>query len=66
MNKKGKNKIKLSKLSVGDLFFHEGIMYEIISKTNWESKCRYLNDKWRYSYIKYLYCSFSNHTVVEI
>lgn len=66
MNKKEKNKTKLSKLSVGDLFFHKGIMYEIISKINWKSKCRYLNDKYCYSYIKYLYCSFSNQTVVEI
>ena len=66
MSKKEKNKIKLSKLSVGDLFYHKSIMYEIISKTNWESKCRYVNDKYQYSCIKYLYCSFINQTVVEI
>lgn len=64
---KSKNLIKLSRLKVGDLFFHKGIIYEIISKDVWTTKCKYINDaKTRWPIPKYLYCDFSNYIKVEI
>ncbi len=57
---------KISNLKVGDLFIHKGTMYEVIAKSKWTSKCRYVNANFRYDYFKYLYCDFSNHTKVKI
>lgn len=58
--------VKLSNLKVGDLFIHKGTMYEVIAKSKWTSKCRYVNANFRYDYFKYLFCDFSNYTKVEI
>lgn len=58
--------VKLSNLKVGDLFIHKGTMYEVIEKSKWTSKCRYVNDKCRYGDFNYLCCDFSNYTKVEI
>lgn len=60
--------VKLSNLNVGDIFIYEGIMYEILNKTQWQSYCRYVNDKYNVDWVngKYLYCHFSNYVKVEI
>lgn len=60
--------IKLSNLNVGDIFMYEGVIYEILDKTQWQSYCRYVNDKYNVDWIngKYLYCHFSNYTKVEV
>lgn len=59
--------VKLSNLKVGDLFIHKGTIYEVIAKDKWSSKCRYINDKYRFGgWDQYLYCDFSNYTKVEI
>ena len=48
---------------------YEGVMYEIVDKSKWETYCKYVNDKshlggWFSS--EYLYYKFSNYTKVEI
>ena len=63
--------IKLSRLKVGDIFIHKSIMYEIIGKDKWTTKCKYINDAKPvghaiYHFPKYFYCDFSNYTKVEI
>lgn len=60
--------VKLSNLNVGDIFMYEGMMYEILNKTQWQSYCRYVNDKYNVDWInsKYLYCHFSNYVKVEV
>lgn len=64
---KSKNLIKLSSLNVGDLFSHRGIIYEIVSKEGWTTRCKYVNGfKTKLYTPKYLYCDFSNHTKVEV
>lgn len=65
------NIVKLSRLKVGDLFYHNSTLYEIIGKEKWITKCKYINDvkpikPALYPFPKYLYCSFSNYTLVEI
>lgn len=59
--------IEIFDLKVGDLFIYKGAVYEIIAKDKWTSKCKYLNDKYRFGrWCKYLYCDFSNYIKVEI
>jgi hypothetical protein len=63
--------IKLSRLNIGDIFLHKGIVYEIVKKDKWTTECKYINDAkpaWPnlYPFPKYLYCSFSNYIKVEI
>jgi len=42
-------------------------LYEVWQKNTWNTRCRYLNDKYRYGdWWEYLYCDFSNYTKVEI
>nr|UVY20663.1 MAG: hypothetical protein [Bacteriophage sp.] len=61
--------VKISNLQEGDLFMYKGVMYEIVHKDKWETYCKYINDKYslgeRLSR-RYLYCSFSNYTKVEV
>ena len=63
---KSKNLIKLSRLNVGNLFFHRGTIYEIVSKEAWTTRCKYCNDSKTRGMPKYLYCDFSNYTKVEV
>lgn len=61
--------VKISNLQVGDLFMYKGVMYEIVDKSKWETYCKYVNDKYSlegWLLRKYLYCSFSNYTKVEV
>ena len=53
------SKIDVSTLKEGDTFIHKGVLYEVWQKNTWNTRCRYLNDKYRY-------CDFSNYTKVEI
>ena len=62
-----KKTVKISTLKEGDTFIHKGVLYEGGQKNTWNTRCRYLNDKYRYGdWWKYLYCDFSNYTKVEI
>lgn len=60
--------VKISNLKVGDLFMYEGVMYEIVDKSKWETYCKYINDKYQLGCFsrKYFYCNFSNYTKVEV
>lgn len=62
-----KKTVNISTLKEGDTFIHKGVLYEVWQKNTWNTRCRYLNDKYRYGdWWKYLYCDFSNYTKVEI
>ena len=62
-----KAKEKICNLKEGDLFQYKGIIYEVYRKGKWTTECRYPNDSYmRGMYSEYLYCSFSNYTMVAI
>lgn len=61
--------VKISNLQEGDLFMYKGVIYEIVHKDKWETYCKYTNDKYSlegWPSRRYLYCSFSNYTKVEV
>lgn len=43
-----KKTVKISTLKEGDTFIHKGVLYEVWQKNTWNTRCRYLNDKYRY------------------
>lgn len=48
---------------------YEGVMYEIVDKSKWETYCKYVNDKYSLGGWlpgRYLYCYFNNYTKVEV
>lgn len=48
---------------------YKGVIYEIVHKDKWETYCKYTNDKYSlegWPSRRYLYCSFSNYTKVEV
>lgn len=61
MKKKYKTYTKLIHLNVGDTFIKEDNLYEVVSKSQWNSECRCLNLEG-----KYYYRTFSNYFLVEV
>ena len=63
-------KKKICNLKEGDLFQYKGIIYEVWIKRQLETMCRYVNEHastgYYGGYSEYLYCSFSNYTMVAI
>lgn len=58
---------KISNLKEGDLFEYKNVIYEIVEKGKWMSTVKYPNDEVPHSIWKpYLFCSFSNYTIVNI
>lgn len=64
------NKTKLSRLNVGDIFSHNGKLYEVTEVNKWDIKAKTDNPNKKYYYgtvmNEFIYETISKHTTVEI